>query len=114
MTHRDFFSAISTNETLSEELRSYATEALSKLDARNAKRRETPSKAQKENEPLKQFILDGFVSGKTMVAADVAAAANISTQKASALLRQLVADGSLSVEDVKIPKKGVVKAYKKA
>ena len=47
-----------------------------------------------------------------MVASAIAEKVEISTQKASALCRQLVESGKLSVEEVKIPKKGKQKAYR--
>ncbi len=113
MNAREFFTAISTNETLSNELKDYAVESLAKLDARNEKRRTTPSKAQVANEPIKEAIV-GLFHGNSMTASEVASAINISTQKASALLRQLVDNGTLAVAEVKVPKKGTVKSYSKA
>lgn len=110
MTNREFFTAIAENEALPTDVRDFATSAISKLDARNEKRKDTPTKAQKENAPIKEHIVAVF-NGSPMTAAEVAEAVGVSTQKASALLRQLVADGTLSVEDVKVPKKGTVKAY---
>ena len=35
----------------------------------------------------------------------------ISTNKASALCRQLANEGKMIVEDIKVPKKGIQKAY---
>ena len=46
-----------------------------------------------------------------MVASAIAERLEISTQKVSALCRQLVESKKLKVEDVKIPKKGKQKAY---
>ena len=84
---------------------------LERLDARNEKRKNTPTKTQKENAPVKEQILAYVVEHPHTVAASVGAAMSITTQKASALLRQLVADGSLTVADTKVKGKGVVKSY---
>lgn len=116
MTSRDFFTAIASNEAISAELRTYAEDAIAKLDAKNAKRSSKPSKVQIANEPIKTAIVDYLTANGQMVASDLATALTteespVTTQKVSALCRQLVADGVLTVADVKIPKKGSVKAY---
>lgn len=112
MTNREFFEAVRSNPTLSAELRDFAAAAIDKLDKRNSDRKSHPSKTAIANEPIKTAIFDylnkeGFVA----TAADVAANCDITTQKASALLRQLVESGVLKSAEVKIPKKGKVKAY---
>ena len=82
------------------------------MDARNAKRATTPSKKAKENEPIKEEIVK-FLTEKEepTVSSVIATYMSISTQKASALCRQLVNDGRLAVEDVKVKGKGTQKAY---
>ena len=47
MTNREFYTAI-VNSDLNDEMKAFATEAIEKLDARNAKRANTLSKTQKE------------------------------------------------------------------
>lgn len=116
MTSREFFTAIVADETISADLRDYATEQIAKLDAKNAKRSSKPSKTQVANEPIKTAIIEYLSANGQSVSSEIATALSteespVTTQKASALCRQLVADGLLSVADVKIPKKGVVKAY---
>lgn len=110
MTNREFLTAIASNETLSVEIREHATAMLTKADEKNAKRRETQTKVQKENEPIKAKILEILASGVVKVASDIATELEISTQKASALCRQLVESGKASVKEVK-GKSGKVKAY---
>jgi hypothetical protein len=110
MTQREFLTAIASNETLNAELVEFAKELLVKADEKNAKRRETQSKVQKENEPIKAKILEILASGTVKVASDIATELEISTQKASALCRQLVESGKASVKEVK-GKSGKVKAY---
>ena len=116
MTSRDFFTLIASNEAVSADLRDYATEQIAKLDAKNAKRSSKPSKTQIANEPIKVAIVECLTANGQATASELATALTteetpVTTQKVSALCRQLVADGLLSVADVKIPKKGVVKAY---
>lgn len=84
---------------------------LERLDAKNEKRKNTPTKAQKANAPLKEQIAAYVTAHPHTVAASVGAALEITTQKASALLRALVSDGTLTVSDTKVKGKGVVKSY---
>lgn len=110
MTNREFYTAI-MNGTMTDEVKSHAAEAIAKLDERNQKRSSKPSKTQLENEPVKTAIIDYLTVHGGAVAADIAAEVDITTQKASALCRQLVESGILTVEEVKIPKKGKCKKY---
>ena len=113
MTNREFYTAIINNENVAQNIKDFAQGEIAKLDARNDKRKNTQTKAQKENEGIMTSILDHLANGSA-VASEIATAVGISTQKASALLRQIVADGKATVTDVKIPKRGVQKAYAKA
>ena len=106
MTKREMFEAI-VNGNVTEEVVNMAKNEIIKLDERNEKRRNTLSKTAKENEPIKEAIL-GILTDVPMVASDVAEKVGISTQKASALLRQI--DG-LNVTEVKVKGKGKVKGY---
>ena len=110
MTQREFLTAIASNETLNAELVDFAKALLVKADEKNAKRRETPNKTQLANEPIKAKILE-LLADKSMVASDIARELEITTQKASALARQLVESGQLSVKDTKVKGKGSVKCY---
>ena len=92
-------------------VRDFAMEQIAKMDERNASRSSKPTKTQIENEPIKEKILEVLSTGERMVASAIAERLEISTQKASALCRQLVESKKLKVEDVKIPKKGKQKAY---
>ena len=106
MTQREYHTAVS-NGNITEEVMAFATEQIEKLDIRNAKRKGAESKKAKENAPIKEAIL-GVLTHEPMTASDVASAVGISTQKASALLRQIE---GLSVSDIKVPKKGKCKGY---
>ena len=111
MTNREFFTAIASNATLSAELVKFAKEAINKLDKRNASRSSKPSKTAIANEPIKASIVEYVTDHANALASDIAVACEISTQKASALCVQMVKDNVLTVCEVKIPKKGKVKAY---
>lgn len=116
MTKREFLNEViavidGTSEVDVLELKEFAKVEIVKLDERNANRSSKPTKAQIENEPIKEKILEILSTGERMVASAIAERLEISTQKASALCRQLVESKKLKVEDVKIPKKGKQKAY---
>lgn len=116
MTKREFFNEViavidGTSEVNVLELKEFAKAEIVKLDERNASRSSKPTKTQIENEPIKEKILEVLSTGERMVASAIAERLEISTQKASALCRQLVESKKLKVEDVKIPKKGKQKAY---
>ena len=111
MTNREFFTAIASNTTLSAELVEFATEAIAKLDKCNASRSSKPSKTAIANEPIKASIVEYVTAHAKSLASDIAVACEISTQKASALCVQMVKDEILAVCEVKVPKKGKVKAY---
>ena len=116
MTKREFLNEViavidGTSEVNVLELKEFAKAEIVKLDERNASRSSKPTKTQIENEPIKEKILEVLSTGEKMVASAIAERLEISTQKASALCRQLVESKKLKVEDVKIPKKGKQKAY---
>ena len=116
MTKREFLNEViavidGTSEVNVLELKEFAKAEIVKLDERNANRSSKPTKTQIENEPIKEKILEVLSTGEKMVASAIAERLEISTQKASALCRQLVESKKLKVEDVKIPKKGKQKAY---
>ena len=92
MTQRDFYNAV-INANINEEMSSFASEAIAKLDERNAKRASKPSKTQIANEPIIKAIAE---------------LCEISTQKASALVKKV--EGVQSV-DVKVKGKGTQKGY---
>lgn len=111
MTARNFYTLVS-NGTVNEEIKAYAAEAIRKMDEANEKKKKTMTPSQKENIVFKQRILDVLKDREYTVAATIAELAEISPNKASALCRQLVADGALVASEVKNEKKNKVKAYK--
>ena len=114
MTNREFLTAIANSENVSAELKAEALARIEKLDATNEARKNKPSKKATENAPILDQIYDEILStNEAQIASVVAEAAGISVQKANALLGQMVKAGKAAAEDVKVPKKGVVKAYTK-
>jgi hypothetical protein len=112
MTKREFMEKVIAMGN--DELKEFAESEIAKLDARNAHRKEMPSKKSKENEPIKANIVD-FLNGKDFtVASEIAKGLELTTQKVSALCRQLVENGTLTVSDVKVKGKGTQKGYKVA
>ena len=106
MTNREFYTAI-VNSDLNDEMKAFATDAIAKLDARNAKRASTPSKTQKENSPLIEKIAT-LLTSEPKLASELAKEMEISTQKASALVKKVE---GVSVCDVKVKGKGTQKGY---
>ena len=117
MTKREFLTAIvelGVEGTISSELGDFAEEEIAKLDAALAKRKEKVSAKAAENAPLMDKIYEDILKEDEVVTATVVGELmEISTQKASALLRKLVDEKRATVEDVKIPKKRTQKGYKK-
>ena len=110
MTNREFFEKVEKGE-ITEEVKKHATEAIAKLDKRNADRKEKPSKTALANEPIKASILEYLVGKSEVVASAIGEALGISTSKASALCGQLVVEDKVVASEVKIKGKGKVKGY---
>lgn len=111
MTNREFYSLIKEG-TINAEVQAFASAEIEKLDNRNEKRRNTPTKEQVANEALKVELLK--VLTRPMVAKELADALGVSTQKVSALAKQLVNEGKLIANDYKVKGKGTVKQYAQA
>lgn len=87
---------------------------IAKLDATNAKRAEKAAEKAKENLPIKQAIFDFLVANGTKFTVEIAKGVEAlegSTPKASAMCRQMVDEGRLTVSDVSVKGKGKQKAY---
>jgi predicted XRE-type DNA-binding protein len=106
MTKREFFEAV-IEAVEDAELKLFAEKEIAKMDERNAKRKASPSKKSVENEPIKEAIRN-VIGADPLTASEIAETVGISTQKASALLRQM--DG-LTVTEMKVKGKGKVKGY---
>lgn len=111
-TYRDFLTAV-INANIGEDFTAYAQDAISKLDKKNADRKVSKSALahKAENDDVKSAIVAFLSDGETKVASTVSTAIGVSTQKFSALAKQLVDEGVLTVTDVKVKGKGKVKGY---
>lgn len=109
MTTREFLNSV-IEANLSDEATEKAQALLAQIDKRNEKRASTPSKTAVANAPIKDGIIALLQNG-AKTASEVGAELTITTQKASALLRQLCEDGVLKAEEVKVKGKGKVKSY---
>lgn len=94
LTYVGALDAVLAGTELTDELRDKLEALKASLIKRNAKNgNRKPTKTQRENAEIKVKIAD-FLTGKDPVkAGEIGAALEISTQKASALLRQMVEDG---------------------
>ena len=112
MTNRDFLKTISANENLPADVREHADKMLAQMDATLEKRKAKPSKTAVANEPIKAAILEWLMGQNEPVTASVVGEAHeISVNKASFLLRSLRDDDKVVESEVKVPKKGLRKAY---
>lgn len=107
MTKREFFEAVMALENVDAELVLFAEQEIEKMNERNAKRKSTPSKTAIANEPIKAQIVE-VLTETPQSASEIAEKVGISTQKCSALLRQIE---NLTVTELKVKGKGKVKGY---
>lgn len=113
MTMRSFFESIVAG-TITPAMQEKAKAEIAKLDATNAKRAEKAKAKQVEYEPLKVAIHEFLVANGTKTTAEIAKGVEVlegSSPKASAMCRQMVEEGRLSVADVAVKGKGKQKAY---
>ena len=106
---REFLTNI-INGNITADIIAYATEGIAKLDARNEKRKATLTKAQKENEPIAQAILDTLANGG-MLGVDLATAIGQTTQKTNGVAGNLVKEGKVVKTKVKVKGKGELTHY---
>ena len=110
MTKREFLTAVSNGE-MTEELQSFAAAEIEKMDNSPAARAAKPSKAQLENAPLVDRIVNEILGTEPKTATEVAEVLEVKVQKASALLRTAAAQERAVQTKVTLPKKRGVKAY---
>lgn len=113
MTKREVLNAI-VNGEINEEVKAWAGAQIEKMDAANEKRRNSVSKKAQENAPLVKRIVEELLGEEPLTATDIAAALEVSTQKASALARRAVAEGDAVAHDIKVKGKGTMKGYTRA
>ncbi len=112
MTKREFYQTIANGKDYPAEMVEFAAAELEKMDNSAAARAAKPSKARIENEGILNHLLElNFVGAEPRTASDVAEVLEVKSQKATAVLKLGVDLGHFTVTDVKIPKRGTVKAY---
>lgn len=113
ITMRQYHEAVISGN-ITDAIIAKAKAEIAKLDATNAKRAEKAAEKAKENLPIKQAIFDFLVANGTKVTAEIAKGVEVlenSSPKASAMCRQMVDEGRLTVSDVSVKGKGKQKAY---
>ena len=113
MTNREFFTNI-INGTITEAEIAHAEAALAKLDATNEARKNKVSPKEAEKAAADAVIREAIfalLTNDPQTAADLGVAAGVTTSKASAELRKLVAEGRVVKSDISVPKKGKCKGY---
>ena len=120
MTKREFFVKVAAGE-MTEEMQTFAAEALVKMDAtleaRKGKLSEKEQAKRDANVALATRVAHEILGAEAKTATDVAAelaellGEEIKVQKASFLCRKAVDLGLAVQTEVKIPKKGTQKAY---
>ena len=110
MTIREFYNAVAAG-TMTEEIMAKAAEQIEKMDTAAEKRKGVQSKKAAENQPLVDRIVNEILGEEPVTATDVAGILEVSVQKASMLCRAAVAQGKATQTEVKLPKKGTMKAY---
>ena len=98
MTKRDYFIAILEKYPLTAEEKAFVEHELELLAKKNASDRK-PTAQQTANEGIKTAILDGMESGKaytiTEIIKSVPECADLTNQRVSALMRQMVDSGAV-------------------
>ena len=114
LTKREMFTYIVNGGEITEEVKTWFEDEITKLDVANEKARERAEKKRAENKPYIDAALE-YLNGKEepVTASELKENVEIfeSVQKASATLRTLERDEIVESEEVKT-KKGKVKGYK--
>ena len=117
MTQREFFNAVIT-ANISTEMNDYAQELIDKLDRKNENRKNSTSPKQKANADFKTEIYNYMAEtpNRAFTAKELADKYNtaenpITTQRISALMKQMVNTGTVTVFRAKDSKKNMVNWY---
>ena len=119
MTNREFYNAIANTESLSEDLRNFALDAITKLDHTNELRKvkvaEKAAEKQAEKQPIRDALF-AVIDGEGKTATELIALAGLDIKPASvpSLLKPFVEAGSIVKTDVKVPGKGKQRGYVRA
>ena len=113
MTNREFYTNIA-NGTITEAEKEFALAAIAKMDATNEARKNKTSPKDAEKAAADAVVRENIfalLTADPQTASDLAVAVGVSTPKATAELRKLVAEGRVVSADIKVPKKGTCKGY---
>lgn len=113
MTTREFYEAIANGSAITDEMKEIAQKGLAALERKNEKAKEARLAKNEADAPLVKALFD-VATSEPMLTSVLASKVGVSTPKASALARKLVAEGKFVEIEVKVPKVGVRKAYKRA
>ena len=96
MTTREFYQAVADSD-VGEELITKAQELIAALDAKNAKRKATPTKEQREAAKRKLAVLDFFYDhqGQPFTRDEVATTLGISPAQVTAACKSIMAEDSI-------------------
>lgn len=124
-TIREFYNAVIA-ANVSDEITEFATAAIEKLDATNAKRREKSAEKAEANQTYIDALV-GFLTTEPQTASDLmgkfveagmerpaekdGSIKEWKVQFVSNLARKAVEQGKASVQDIKVPKHGAQKGY---
>ena len=102
MTKRDYFNAILSKYPLTDAEQDFVKHELELLDKKNSADKK-PTAQQVANEGIKQAIVAGMTPNRlytvTEIQKEIGACAEMSNQKISALLRQMVGNEIVRTED---------------
>lgn len=98
MTKADYFKQIMANYALTEDEKNFCEHELELLAKKNSAEKK-PTAVQVANEGIKDSIYEGMENGKLYTITDlikgVEACADLTNQRVSALVRQMIADGKV-------------------
>ena len=123
MTNREFYTAISNIETIPEELREFAAQAIVKMDETGLKRRavaaEKAAEKQAERAPIRDALLEVMGDAEnpktaSMLIEEAGLTDTVKPTSVPSLMRPLVETGVVVKVDMKIPGKGTARGYIKA
>lgn len=116
MTNREFYNSIATIESIPEELRAFALDAIAKMDHTNEVRKAHSAEKAAEKQAEKQPIRDALYAvigaeGKTATELIALAGLDIKPASVPSLLKPFVDAGAVLKVDVKVPGKGKQRGY---
>ena len=119
MTIREFYNAVANGE-ITDELRTFATESLEKMDAQNAARKEKAHEKAAEAQAAKQPIRDALFAvvsdaenpkTASMLIADAGLEETVKPASVPSLMKPFVDAGTVLKVDMKVPGHGTQRGY---